>query len=189
VRCFVLVLLLFCCGCAGGRTEKIGPEVINSVNGSEEVQSLFQDDLLSVEDTQESKDLASGEEVWGIRLRVADVTPAGLTLICEQSGGNPTGELQTGPMFWLERQVGGAWKSVEWRQSGEDADAVYAFEDIAYILQKGSSRVWRIKWSHLYGDLPDGRYRIGKRISDFRGTGDYDTRIYYVEFEITTNKK
>lgn len=115
--------------------------------------------------------------------------PTGLTLICEQSGGNPTGELQTGPMFWLERQVGGVWKNVERRQSGEDADAVYAFEDIAYILQKGSSRVWRIKWSHLYGDLPDGRYRIGKRISDFRGTGDYDTRSYYAEFEVTTNKK
>ena len=108
MRCFVFGLLLFCCGCAG-RTEKIGPAVIDSVNGSEEVQSLFQDDLLSVEDTQESKDLASGEEVWGIRLRVADVTPAGLTLICEQSGGNPTGELQTGPMFWLERQVDGVW--------------------------------------------------------------------------------
>ena len=188
MRCFVFGLLLFCCGCAG-RTEKIGPAVIDSVNGSEEVWKLFQDDSLLGKDTRGSKDLTSGEEVWGIRLRVADVTPAGLTLICEQSGGNPTGELQTGPMFWLERQVGGVWKNVERRQSGEDADAVYAFEDIAYILQKGSSRVWRIKWSHLYGDLPDGRYRIGKRISDFRGTGDYDTRSYYAEFEVTTNKK
>ena len=154
MRCFVLGLLLFCCGCAG-RTEKIGPGVINSVNGSEEVQSLFQDDLLSVEDTQESKDFASGEEVWGIRLRVADVTPTGLTLICEQSGGNPTGELQTDPMFWLERHVDGEWKNVEQRQFGEDTDVVYAFEDIAYILRKGSSRIWRIKWSNLYGDLPD----------------------------------
>ena len=189
MRCFVLGLLLFCCGCAGGRTEKIGPEVINSMNGSEEGQSLFQDDSLSGKDTRVSEDLTSGEEVWGIRLRVADVTPTGLTLICEQSGGNPTGELQTGPMFWLERQVDGVWKSVERWQSEEDADAVYAFEDIAYILQKGSSRVWRLRWSHLYGDLPDGRYRIGKRITDFRGTGDYDTRIYYAGFEVTINKK
>lgn len=188
MRCFVFGLLLFCCGCAG-RTEKIGPAVIDSVNGSEEVWKLFQDDSLLGKDTRGSKDLTSGEEVWGIRLRVADVMPTGLTLICEQSGGNPTGELQTGPMFWLERQVGGVWKSVEQRHSEEDADAVYAFEDIAYILQKGSSRVWRIKWSYLYGDLPDGRYRIGKRISDFRGTGDYDTRSYYAEFEVTTNKK
>ena len=115
--------------------------------------------------------------------------PTGLTLICEQSGGNPTGELQTGPMFWLERQVDRVWENVERRQSGEDADAVYAFEDIAYILRKGSSRIWRIKWSNLYGDLPDGKYRVGKRITDFRGTGDYDTRIYYAGFEIATNKK
>lgn len=188
MRCFVFGLLLFCCGCAG-RTEKIGPAVIDSVNGSEEVWKLFQDDSLLGKDTRGSKDLTSGEEVWGMRLRVADVMPTGLTLICEQSGGNPTGELQTGPMFWLERQVGGVWKSVEQRHSEEDADAVYAFEDIAYILQKGSSRVWRLRWSHLYGDLSGGRYRIGKRITDFRGTGDYDTRSYYAEFEVTTNKK
>ena len=170
--------------------EKNGPAVIYySMNDSEEGQSLFQNDSLAGKDTRGSKDLTSGEEVWGIRLRVADVMPTGLTLICEQSGGNPTGELQTGPVFWLERQVDRVWENVERIQSGEDADAVYAFEDIAYILQKGSSRVWRIKWSHLYGDLPDGRYRIGKRITDFRGTGDYDTRSYYAEFEITTNKK
>ena len=187
MRCFVLGLLLFCCGCAG-RTEKNGSAVIDSVNGSEEVQSLFQDDSLSGEDTQESKDPISGEEVWGIRLRVADVTPTGLTLICEQFGGNPTGELQTGPMFWLERHVDGEWENVEQGQS-EDTGAVYVFEDIAYILWKGSSRVWRLMWSHLYGDLPEGRYRIGKKITDFRGTGDYDMRIYYAEFEVATNKK
>lgn len=188
MRCFVLGLLLFCCGCAG-RMEKNSPAIIDFVNGSEEVWNISHDDSLSGEDTQESENAISGEETWGIRLRVADVTPTGLTLICEQSGGNPTGELQTGPMFWLERHVDGEWKNVEQRQFGEDTDAVYAFEYIAYILRKGSSRIWRIKWSNLYGDLPEGRYRIGKRITDFRGTGDYDMRIYYAEFEVTTNKK
>ena len=93
MRCFVLGLLLFCCGCAG-RTEKNGPAVIYSMNDSEEGQSFFQDDSLAGKDTRVSKGLTSGEEVWGIRLRVADVTPTGLMLICEQSGGNPTGELQ-----------------------------------------------------------------------------------------------
>lgn len=188
MRCFVLGLLFFCCGCAGP-TVKNGPEFIDSVNDSEEVWNIFHDDSLSGKDRQENKDVISGEKVWGIRLRVTDVTPTGLTLICEQSGGNSTGELQTGPMFWLERHVDGEWKNVEQRQSGEDTDAVYAFEDIAYILRKGSSRIWRIKWSNLYGDLPGGKYRIGKRITDFRGTGDYDTRIYYAGFEIATNKK
>lgn len=78
MRCFVLGLLLFFCGCAG-RTEKIGSAVIDSVNGSEEVWNISHDDSLSGEDMQESKDPISGEEVWGIRLRVADVTPTGLT--------------------------------------------------------------------------------------------------------------
>ena len=29
-----------------------------------------------------------------------------------------------------------------------------------------------------------GKYRIGKEITDFRVTGDYDDAVYFVEFEI-----
>lgn len=34
---------------------------------------------------------------WGISLSASDVTPAGMTLICSQSGGDITGTLMTGP--------------------------------------------------------------------------------------------
>ena len=47
-----------------------------------------------------------------------------------------------------------------------------------------ATTVWEIDWNWLYGELPAGKYRIGKEIMDFRGTGDYDTSIYFAEFEI-----
>lgn len=40
------------------------------------------------------------------------------------------------------------------------------------------------KMENLYGELPAGTYRIVKPISDFRGSGDYDTEECWVEFEI-----
>lgn len=39
-----------------------------------------------------------------------------------------------------------------------------------------------IEW--LYGTIPNGKYRIGKEIMDFKGPGDYDNAIYFAEFEI-----
>ncbi len=44
---------------------------------------------------------------------------------------------------------------------------------------------WDVNWEWLYGVLAEGKYRIGKEITDFRDTGDYDSAIYYAEFEIT----
>lgn len=43
---------------------------------------------------------------------------------------------------------------------------------------------WEIKWENLYGELPAGTYRIVKPISDFRGSGDYDTEECWAAFEI-----
>lgn len=43
---------------------------------------------------------------------------------------------------------------------------------------------WEIQWSDLYGTLPQGEYRIGKEIQDFRGGSDYDEKAYYAEFVI-----
>lgn len=45
--------------------------------------------------------------------------------------------------------------------------------------------VWNIEWEWLYGELQDRNYRIGKEITDFRDTGDYDTKTHYSNFEVT----
>ena len=42
---------------------------------------------------------------------------------------------------------------------------------------------WDVRWDWL-GELPAGEYRIGKKIMNFRGTGDYDEEMVYAEFAI-----
>ena len=54
----------------------------------------------------------------------------------------------------------------------------------AWIINKNDTTSWDIDWAWLYGELPAGKYRIGKVITNFRDTGDYDTEIAYAEFEI-----
>lgn len=113
----------------------------------------------------------------GVQLSVANVTPTGLTLICNQSGGEPTGELQTGTAYSLEKDVNGVWQAVEPME-------VMGWNDEALIIEKDGKTEWNIGWSLVYGTLPAGKYRIGKDIMDFRAAGDYDISICYAEFEI-----
>ena len=121
------------------------------------------------------------QEDWGITLEAKDITPVGLTIRCTQSGGNPTGELNTGSWYIVENltQENG-WKEVD-----------YVIKDNigwtmeAWLIPANSTSEWEVDWEWLYGKLPVGKYRIGKEIMDFRETGDYDKAIYYAKFEIT----
>lgn len=118
------------------------------------------------------------DDKWGIRLSAENVTSNGVKLLCEQFGGNPIGELQTGADYILEINNDGQWQSVPPVQSK------YAWNSLAYSIAKNEITEWEINWEWLYGKLPAGYYRIGKKISDFRDTGDYDTAIYYAEFAV-----
>lgn len=121
------------------------------------------------------------QEDWGITLETEDITPTGLTIRCTQSGGNPTGELNTGSWYIVEN----------WTQEKGWKEVDYVIKDNigwtleAWLIQENSTSEWEVNWEWLYGKLPTGKYRIGKEIMDFRETGDYDTAIYYAEFEIT----
>lgn len=118
-----------------------------------------------------------GKKNWGIILSVKNVTESGLTLICTQSGGEPTGELQTGSDYHLI-MLDGAWKDVP--TVIED----YGWNTIAYMVPKEDSTEFEINWEWLHGKLPAGTYRIIKGFTDFRESGDYDTETYWAEFEI-----
>ena len=58
---------------------------------------------------------------------------------------------------------------------------------MALIIKENDSTEIGAGWSDLYGELPAGKYRIGKDVDDFRKTADYDTKMYYAYFEITSN--
>ena len=102
-----------------------------------------------------------------------------MTIKCTQSGGEPTGELQTGSWYILE-----TWT----QEKGWHVDACYAevsWTEEAWLISKDNVTEWEVNWEWLYGTLSKGKYRIGKEIIDFRDVGDYDTQIYFAEFEIT----
>lgn len=121
---------------------------------------------------------------WGLTLSIENVTSTGLTLVVTQSGGNPTGTLQTGESYRLIYLVpDGPWKAVEEAPLPEGVDA-RCWNSIAYPLLMEDSREFEINWEWIYGELPSGTYRLVKEFMDFRKTADYDTFEYWVEFEL-----
>ncbi|MBR6523218.1 MAG: hypothetical protein IKT39_01220 [Clostridia bacterium] len=114
---------------------------------------------------------------WGIHLEAEDATPTGLELEISQSGGYPSGELQTGAWYEIEKFDG------EWLPVAPIIDN-YAWNAIAYLIPKNGEYEAKINWEWLYGKLPKGNYRLAKEITDFRETGDFDKRIFYAYFEI-----
>jgi len=117
---------------------------------------------------------------WGVELTATQVIPTGLTLVFNQSGGDPTGDLQTGSMYWLEVYIDNQWVSVDLMPSEHDI----GWTAEAYIIPMNEKTKLEVKWEWLYGKLPVGKYRIGKEVMDFRGSGDYDILNYYANFEI-----
>ena len=116
---------------------------------------------------------------WGITLTAKNVTSKGMTLVCSQSGGEITGELECGSDYSLLVNTNGVWNAVPYL-----VDEV-AWTAEAYYLPLDGSIEFEPKWERLYGELPAGTYRIVKGFMDFRGPGDYDSATFHTEFEIT----
>lgn len=130
---------------------------------------------------QTDEDLAqrARTDAWGLALAAEDVSPEGLTLRFVQRGGSPTGELETGSPFWLERETAdGAWAEVE------PLMEELAWDMMAYLIHRDGDTELEVKWSGLYGELEVGSYRLGKTVMDFRAAGDYDQRDYYAYFTV-----
>lgn len=119
-------------------------------------------------------------ETWGVGLNTTNITSTGLTLICYQSDGEPTGELNSGSYYYLEEKIDNQWVPVEMLPSEHER----AWTDDAWIIPMNDDVEWKINWKELYGELSAGYYRIGKNIMDFRDTGDYDEETYYANFEV-----
>lgn len=120
----------------------------------------------------------SAEPDWGITLSAKDVTSAGLTIVCTQSGGMPTGELHSGSRFVIEKFEDEKWIRIFPKETS------LLWTDEAWLITMNGSVQWEESWEYALGELSSGLYRIGKEISDFRATGDYDTAMFYAEFTI-----
>ena len=117
---------------------------------------------------------------WGIVLEADNVTAKGLTIVCIHSGGENVAELNTGSYYVIQKLEKTDWVDVEYLP--QEYELTWTSE--AWIIQKEGTTQWDVNWEWLYGELSAGRYRIGKEVMNFRGTGDYDTEMVYAEFII-----
>lgn len=120
------------------------------------------------------------EETWGVTLTAENITPTGITLKCTQSGGEAAGELRTGSWYILETWT----KEYGWKQMPYIIQGEIGWTAEAWMIPKGDTCEWEVNWEWLYGVVPSGKYRIGKSIMDFKGSGDFEKVIYFAEFEI-----
>ncbi|MDO4617971.1 MAG: hypothetical protein Q4B31_00440 [Clostridia bacterium] len=123
--------------------------------------------------------LPKPDNILGITLMASEITPTGLKLTIKQEGGNPTGEIQYGAEFFLER-----YENAEWTHVHYIADGGVAWNQLAYGVEMNSKAEQNINWENIYGRLPNGKYRFSKEFTDFRGTGDFDKYTISMEFEI-----
>lgn len=129
--------------------------------------------------SSESSSVQTAEDPWGLTLSVKDVTPTGLTLVITQEGGSPTGTLQYGSDYTLEVEQDGTWQNVP-----DIVDGNFAWDGMAYLVTMDGETEQAVDWDWLFGPLSPGHYRLSKECMDFRDTGDYDTQLYDVEFDI-----
>ena len=168
---------------------KEATEEMITYNGKEYLKSELCDATLRWLELSEQERMLSSymppefmifEETRGITLNAENITSTSVTIKCTQSGGEPTGELHTGSWYILEN-----WTQENgWMEMPYIIDGEIGWEDVAWVVPMNDTCKWEINWEWLYGKLPDGKYRIGKEITDFRATGDYDNTVYFVEFEI-----
>ena len=120
------------------------------------------------------------QDPWGVKLTAKNITPSGLTIVCTQHDGEPTGELHTGSYYGLEVLRDGEWGAVDLLPM--EHELAWTME--AWMIPQNADTEWEVNWSRLYGELPAGSYRISKSVMDFRGTGDFDTKTYYAGFDL-----
>lgn len=133
--------------------------------------------VLSMQEEQTSLEDGEGSvSEWGLTFTVRDATPTGATLVWEQSGGSPTGELETGSDFFLERLEDGEWEAVPY------IDPNVAWTAEGYLVPMGETVEKAVNWEWIYGELSAGEYRVCKDFMDFRETADYDTKTLRAPF-------
>ena len=63
-----------------------------------------------------------------------------------------------------------------------EGDLAWTME--AWLIPLNGEVSWDVDWNWLYGALPDGDYRIGKDVMDWRAPGDSDNQMVYAEFSL-----
>jgi len=84
----------------------------------------------------------------------------------------------TGAAYWLEKEENGSWERVP-----TISDEIVWFAD-TYTIETNVETEIPVDWSNLYGELGQGKYRIGKEVLGELEPGRSAWYTYYAEFEI-----
>ena len=115
---------------------------------------------------------------WGITLRAENATPNGATIIMSQEGGYLPNRLFYGNGYHLEKYEDNEWVSLE-------PLTELIWTTLAYSVPLDDSVRWDINWENTYGILEEGRYRLGKGISEQSAPGNVEYAEFFAEFEIS----
>lgn len=124
--------------------------------------------------------IALTNDKWGVRLYTENETADGCTVVFEQLGGDPNGELKTGTWYKLEKYTDGKWEEAPSKIPEEER----VWNSIAYNIEKNELSKLEHSWKHLYGELEPGTYRISKEVMDFKAPGDFEEKVYTWQFVI-----
>lgn len=110
--------------------------------------------------------------IENVKLEIVDgsVTKTGASIIIKDTNENPYSWHEE---YKIQVKEDGSWKDVE---PIEEA----SFRDMAYVLDENGEFEQKIDWSKIYGELPNGTYRIIKPVYNILQDIYFDTP----EFEI-----
>ena len=155
------------------------------INNMDDVFRIAKENIIALENVHPSKlqeptlDEQRMKE-WGIQYRVDDdlLTQYGSEVwFCQSEGYGMT--VRTDNEYWLEKQTDSGWEKLE-------TIAEPQWDPANYTLGHGMYTMTFVDWSKLYGPLPGGTYRMGKKFEKMSNGGQ--TCVGYAEFEIFHNE-
>ena len=102
-----------------------------------------------------------------VTMTVSDVTPTGAVVTIQDSSPEP---FVYGEWFVIEREKDGVWYEVKTKINN------FGFNEIGWLTDHGKLTM-TVDWEWLYGELPEGHYRILKQAgaeiisAEFRNEG------------------
>ena len=117
---------------------------------------------------------------WDVTMKVETVTPTGASISLTPSVPLLGGELEYESDYALERYENGEWDAVERKGSANWSGSSYYLKDFVTVSHD-------LDWSELYGELPEGQYRIVKIIklrTRTEATTTYNSHRVYAEFTL-----
>ncbi len=129
---------------------------------------------------------------WGVYLNVARCSADGMLLYCTQLGptlgksvnfdGRTYSAMTVGMEYWLEKFEKDSWVKLPYLTE----DTVPTWSQMFEMIELDTTMSWNIEWRDLYGHLPEGQYRIGKKITGKLDDGEYEAFNIYSVFEISS---